>query len=247
MPQRKTPPKRINMYRKLAVLVLAVAALVASGARADESGVRQGFKSKFPKMNVESVGNTPFPGIFEVVVDGKVFYTDAKVSYLFSGDLLDVRGEPRNLTDEANAKIAAVALSKSTETAVKRVKGSGKRVLYTFEDPNCGYCKELQKELAKLSDVTIYTFLWPILSQDSLDKSKAIWCARDRARAWEDFMLRGAAPAKRECDTTALEKNQRLAQRFRLKGTPAVYLGSGEQIGGYVPAEKLEAALSTPR
>ena len=96
---------------KMAVLVLALAGLVASGARADESGIRQGFKSKFPKMNVESVGNTPFRGIFEVVVDGKVFYTDAKVSYLFSGDLLDVRGEPRNLTDEANAKIAAVALT----------------------------------------------------------------------------------------------------------------------------------------
>lgn len=236
------------MYKKLAVLVLAMAGLIASVARADEAGIRQGFKSKFPKMSVDSVGSTPFRGIFEVVVDGKVFYTDAKVSYLFSGDLLDVRGEPRNLTDEANAKIAAAALAKSTDLAVKRVKGSGKRVIYTFEDPNCGYCKELQKELAKLSDVTIYTFLWPILSQDSLEKSKAIWCSQDRAKAWEDYMIRGVAlTGKRDCDTTALEKNQRLAQRFRLKGTPAVYLASGEQIGGFVPVEKLEAALSRGR
>jgi thiol:disulfide interchange protein DsbC len=247
MPQRRTPPKRIDMYKKLGVLVLAAAGLMASGARADESGIRQGFKSKFPKMGVESVAATPFPGVFQVIVDGRVFYTDAKVSYLFSGDLLDVRGEPRNLTDEANAKIAAVALSKATESAVKRVKGSGKRVIYTFEDPNCGYCKELQKELAKVSDVTVYTFLWPILSQDSLDKSKAIWCSRDRAKAWEDYMIRGSAPGKRECDTAALERNQRLAQRFRLKGTPAVYLGNGEQIGGFVPAEKLEAALAAAR
>ena len=231
------------MYKTFAMLALAVAAVLSSGARADESGIRHGFKAKFPKMSVETIASTPFPGIFEVVVDGRVFYTDARVSYLFSGDLLDVRGDPRNLTDEANARLAAVALSKAADSAVKRVKGNGKRVVYTFEDPNCGYCKELQKELAKVQDVTIYTFLWPILSQDSMDKSKAIWCSRDRAKAWEDYMLRGTAPAKRDCDTAALERNQRLAQRFRLKGTPAVYLGSGEQIGGFVPAEKLEAAL----
>ena len=79
-------------------------------------------------------------------------------------------------------KLAAASLAKSTDSAVKRVKGNGKRVIYTFEDPNCGYCKELQKELAKLNDVTIYTFLWPILSQDSVDKSKAIWCAATAAR-----------------------------------------------------------------
>ena len=106
MPLRRTPPKRTTMYRKLAVLVLALAGLVASGARADESGIRQGFKSKFPKMNVESVGNTPFRGIFEVVVDGKVFYTDSKVSYLFSGDLLDVRGEPRGIGEEEHRRDA---------------------------------------------------------------------------------------------------------------------------------------------
>ena len=234
------------MYRTL--VVLALIAGFATAASADESGIRQGFKAKFPKMNVESVGNTPFPGIFEVIVDGQIFYTDAKVSYLFSGNLLDVRGEPRNLTQQAMGKLAAATLAKSTELAVKRVKGNGKRVLYTFEDPNCGYCKELQKELVKLNDVTIYTFLWPILSQDSVDKSKAIWCSRDRAKAWEDYMIRGARPGgKSDCDTSALDKNAKLAQRFGLRGTPAVYLASGEQVGGYVPAPKLEAALAGAR
>ena len=91
--------------------------------------------------------------------------------------------QPRNLTQETTSKIAAAALAKATNSAVKRVKGNGKRVIYTFEDPNCGYCKELQKELVKVNDVTIYTFLWPILSQDSVEKSKAIWCAADRGKA----------------------------------------------------------------
>jgi len=178
-----------------------------------------------------------------------VYYTDEKASYMFSGDLIDMRGqEPRNLTRETSNKIASTALSKSTDFAVKRVRGNGKRVIYTFEDPNCGYCKELQKELIKLNDVTIYTFLWPILSPDSIDKSKSIWCSKDRAKTWEEAMLKGVPPTgKRDCDTTAIEKNQRLAQRFNLKGTPAVYLANGEQIGGYVPATQLESALASQR
>jgi len=96
-----------------------------------------------------------------------------------------------------------------------------------------------------VNDVTIYTFLWPILSPDSTEKSKAIWCAKDRAKAWDDWMLRGVAPTgKRDCDTAVLEKNAKLAARFGLRGTPGIYLASGEQVGGFVPADKLEAALA---
>ena len=236
-------------FIRLAVAILAlIASTTCTAASADEAGIRAVFQSNF-NMTVESVTPTPFPGLYEVVLNGVVFYTDAKVSYMFKGDLLDMRGvQPKNLTEEAGAKLAASTLAKSTDLAVKRVKGSGKRVIYTFEDPNCGYCKELQKELAKLNDVTIYTFLWPILSQDSIDKSKAIWCARDRAKAWDDYMLKGISPGtKRDCDTTAIERNQRLAQRFGLRGTPAVYLVNGDHVGGYVPAERLEAALAATR
>ena len=233
------------MFKTFLIAAFAAASLAAGSAGADENSVRQAFQSKFPKMAVESVTRTPFPNVYEVVVDGQVFYTDEKTSYLFSGNLLDLRaGQPRNMTQETNNKLAAGLLAKSTEFAVKRVKGNGKRVVYTFEDPNCGYCKEQQKELGKMNDVTIYTFLWPILSQDSVDKAKAIWCSKDRARAWEDTMLRGATPSgRRDCDTTPLDRNAQIAQRFGLRGTPAVYVASGEQIGGFVPAEKIEAAL----
>jgi thiol:disulfide interchange protein DsbC len=221
-----------------------MASLTAVAAHGDENSVRQAFQSKFPKMAVESIARTPFPNMYEVIVDGQVFYTDDKASYLFSGNLLDLRsGQPRNMTQETNNKLAATVLAKSTELAVKRVKGNGKRVIYTFEDPNCGYCKELQKELGKMNDVTIYTFLWAILSPDSVEKSKAIWCSKDRARAWDDVMLKGVTPTgPRDC-ATPLERNAQIAQRFGLRGTPAIYIGSGEQIGGYVPADKIEAAL----
>jgi thiol:disulfide interchange protein DsbC len=228
---------------------LFVLGLVAGSVHANETAVRQAVVAKFPKMSIESVAKTPFQGIYEVVLDGQVYYTDEKASYMFSGSLIDIRGkEPRNLTQETTNKMASSALAKATDLAVKRVKGNGKRVIYTFEDPNCGYCKELQKELVKLNDVTIYTFLWPILSPDSIEKSKAIWCSKDRAKAWEEYMIKGVAlTGKRDCDTSAIEKNQRLAQRFNLKGTPAVYLASGEQVGGYLPASQLETALGSVR
>ena len=110
------------------------------------------------------------------------------------------------------------------------MKGNGKRVIYTFEDPNCGYCKELQKELAKLNDVTIYTFLWPILSQDSVDKSKAIWCAHDRGEGLGRLHAQGRSrrSGKRDCDTP-LESNGELAQRFGIRGTPGVFWRTGSR------------------
>ncbi len=227
------------------LLALALAAPVT--AHANENAVRQAFVARFPGAAVESVTRLPIGGLYEIVFEGQVVYTDEKVSYIMSGNLFDLRGSTeRNLTRERMMQVASQTLSKSQDAAIKRVKGNGKRVIYTFEDPNCGYCRQLQKEFIKLNDVTIYTFLLPILSEDSADKSKAIWCSRDRARAWEDVMLKGTLPAaaRKDCETP-FEKNAQLAQRFGIRGTPAVYLANGQQIGGYVPAEKLEQALNT--
>ena len=237
-----------NPMKIVVALCAACFLAVTTGVAANDSAIRQAFQKKFPKMTVESVTPSPFAGIFEVVVEGQVFYTDDKVSYMFSGNLLDMRGEkPRNLTQETQGTLAAAALAKSTASEVKRVMGNGKRVVYTFEDPNCGYCKELQKELAKLNDVTIYTFLWPILSQDSVEKSKAIWCAADRGKAWDDYMIKNVTPSgKRDCETP-LERNAELAQRFGIRGTPGVFLANGQQVGGFVPADKLEASLAAVR
>jgi thiol:disulfide interchange protein DsbC len=124
------------------------------------------------------------------------------------------------------------------------VRGNGKRVLYTFEDPNCGYCKELYKELAKMTDVTVYTYLLPILSPDSTEKSRAIWCAKDRVKAWDQVMTKGAVsePSK-PCDAP-LAKNTEMSQRLGIRGTPAIYMANGQQLGGYVPAQQIEQAFA---
>lgn len=233
------------MLIQIALVLCAVLAPITQ-AFADEAAVRRGFQARFPDMKIESVARTPFPGLYEVVFDGQVVYTDDKLAFLMSGNLFDLRNpQERNLTRERRDQIATSALSKAQGNAIKRVRGNGKRVVYTFEDPNCGYCKELQKELNKMTDITVYTFLLPILSPDSVEKSKAVWCSRDRSRAWDDLMNKGslAANAPKNC-ATPLEENQELAKRFGVRGTPAVYLANGQQVGGYLPADKLEQALS---
>ena len=238
------------MLRKLAAIVLTTAAFAAAAADGGEAVIRKAMQGRFPDIAVESVSRTPFNNLYEVVLGGRILYTDDKASFIFFGSLLDTRGGvDKDLTRERSAQLAAQSLRKSTDNAIKRVRGNGRRVLYTFEDPNCGYCRELQKELLKLNDVTIYTFLWPILSPDSVDKSKAVWCSKDRAKAWDDLMSRGVAPqANAKCDAP-LDKNIEMAQRFGARGTPAVFLADGTTIGGLVAADKLDQALNstTPR
>jgi thiol:disulfide interchange protein DsbC len=234
------------MPRRLLTVLLMVTGLAAASARANDAEIRKAMQARFPGMPIESVTKTPFPGIFEVVVGGRIVYTDEKTSWLFVGNLLDTRSSgERNLTAERSSQLAAEALSKSTASAIKRVRGNGKRVLYTMEDPNCGYCKAFHKELAKLNDITIYTFLWPILSPDSTDKSKLVWCAKDRVKAWDDIMARGVLPQNDGKCEAPLEKNKELAQRLGARGTPAVFLADGRPLPGMVPADRLEEALST--
>jgi thiol:disulfide interchange protein DsbC len=233
------------MSGRLIASSLLLTCLIAGTAAASEA-VRKGVQARFPDMAIESVQKTPFSGLYEVVVGGRILYTDEKVSYIFIGNLIDARGAAeRDLTRERNAQLAIQTLRKASDQAIKRVRGNGKRVIYTFEDPNCGYCKQLQKELAKISDITIYTFLWPILSQDSVDKSRAIWCAKDRAKAWDDVMLRGAAAQSDGNCVVPFEKNHELTQRFGIRGTPAIFLADGRMLGGYLPAAELEKEMSS--
>lgn len=221
--------------------------LATGPVHANEAAVRQAFQSKIPDVAVDSVSKTPMPGLYEIVAGGQIFYVDEKVNFLIRGVLFDARTPAmRNITQARNAELAAQTLLKSTDNAIKRVRGNGRRVIYTFEDPNCGYCKQQQKELLKLTDVTIYTFLWPILSPDSIEKSRAVWCSKDRAKAWEDLMSRGVVPQDGAKCETPLEKNMEMARRFGANGTPAVFIADGRMLGGYVTADKIEEAFRSP-
>ena len=231
------------MIKKLFAALMLVS-LSAVAQDADEAKLRAALQAKLPKVPIDSIARTPFPGIFEVVTGGEIVYTDARGEFMMGGTLYDLRGaQPRNITQDTQQKIAAKVITSSHDSAIKMVRGNGRRVIYTFEDPNCGYCKELYKELAKMTDITVYTFLLPILSPDSADKSRAIWCSRDRARAWEQIMTKGALTEVGKPCEAPLQKNAQMAQKLNIRGTPAIYLASGQQLGGFVPAQQIEQAL----
>ncbi len=230
------------MLKKLLPFLLG--ALLASAAIADEAVVKKNFESKFG-AKAESVTKSGYLGLYEIYADGQILYSDEKGTAFIIGPLIDGR-TMKNVTQERMNKLTAIKWSElPLERAVKQVRGDGKRVLATFEDPNCGYCKRLAKDLQKLDNVTIYTFLLPILSPDSLEKSKAIWCAADRAKAWTDWMVDGKAPGgKTDCDTTAITKNQEFGRKLNINGTPTLFFASGERLPGAVPLQQIEEKLA---
>lgn len=221
--------------------------MAGASAHADAEKLKRDLRARLPGASVDSVTLTPFAGLYEVMVDGEIVYADEKAEYLFSGSIFDIRTlPPRNLT-EGNARRATVGVlaHAAGELAIKRVRGGGKRVLYTFEDPNCSYCKALHLELGKLDNVTIYTFPTPILSLDSAEKSLAAWCSSDRAGAWDKLMSGGGPVPPASC-ANPLEKVAALARRLDITSTPVIYLGDGRRINGFVALDRLEKALDSP-
>lgn len=230
------------MLKKMLSLTLAMAC--ASFAIADEADIRKAMESKLG-TKVESVTKSGYLGLYEVFADGNIVYTDEKATAIIVGPLIDGK-TMKNVTEERMRKLTAIRFNDlPLDRAIKQVRGDGKRVLATFEDPNCGYCKRLAKEMLKLDNVTIYTFLLPILSEDSVRKSRQIWCTSDRAKTWNDWMLDGKAPAGREdCDTSAITKNQEFGRKLNISGTPTLFFGDGERIPGAVPLARIEQKLN---
>ena len=236
------------------IVSAALLSFFVLGCSAQEAEIQKAVESRLG-IKVDSVTKAGYFGLYEVYADGNIFYTDEKVTAMLIGgdmirapqalNLIDLKTN-RNITDERMRKLNAIKFSDlPLEQAIKQVRGNGKRVIATFEDPNCGYCKRLAKDLQKLENVTIYTFLYPILSEDSLKKSRQIWCAADRNRAWLDWIIDGKQPGGRDnCDTTAVSKNQEFGRRLNITGTPTIIFADGERIPGAVPLATLEQKLN---
>jgi thiol:disulfide interchange protein DsbC len=225
-----------------------LAACLSLGVMADEAEIRKGMEAKLG-TKVESVTKSGYMGLYEVYADGNVLYTDEKMTAIMVGAQLIDAKTMKNVTEERMKKLSAIKFSElPLERAIKQVKGDGRRVLATFEDPNCGYCKRLAKDLQKLDNVTVYTFLYPILSEDSVRKSRQIWCASDRAKAWSDWMVEGRALNGREdCDVSAIARNQELGRRLNITGTPTIFFLDGERVPGAMPLARIEQKLNQAR
>jgi thiol:disulfide interchange protein DsbC len=233
---------------KLAFLLAA--ALVTScvdAQNAVETTIRKAIEPRLNGSKIESIKETPYAGLYEIRVAGDILYTDKKGEYLVIGHVYDAKST-RDLTRERIDDINKVKFSDLPfESALKQVKGDGKRVIAVFEDPNCGYCKRLrQTTLKTLDNVTIYTFMYNILSEDSFVKSKNVWCSPDRTKAWDDWMVNGKAPAAAPANCEAPnDKVLALGQKLRIQGTPAIFFADGSRIPGAVDQKTLEAKLAS--
>ena len=224
-------------------LLLMLAAVFCLSAHADEAKVKSILKKNYPQIgNVENVYKAPYLGLYEVVTDDQLFYTDEKAQYLINGSIYDMKNG-RNLTEERSRKLFAVDFDKLPfEIAVKRVKGNGQRKMAYLTDPNCGYCKKLEGELKNMDNVTLYRFLYPIFP-GSDEKVRNILCSADPNKTWEDWMLNGVLPPSGNC-ATQTEKVLALGKKLHVNGTPTLIFADGVQVPGYMPAADLEKALN---
>jgi len=233
---------------RLAGLAALLAGSLGS-ALAQEALIRKNLAERLPALSkIDEVSKTPMNGLYELRVNGSdIFYTDAEGNFLIQGNLLDTKAK-RNLTEERVEKLSAIDFAAlPLKDAFTQVRGNGKRQLAVFEDPNCGYCKRFERDLQKINDVTIHTFLIPILSPDSVEKSKNIWCAKDKGKAWLDWMVRDQPAAKASCDTAALERNLAFSKKYRITGTPTVFFADGTRVPGAIGAEQIEKTLASAK
>jgi thiol:disulfide interchange protein DsbC len=239
------------MKTKLALLLAT--GLIASCVDAEttvEANIRKAVEPRLGQgVKIDSVKKTPYAELYEIRVGGDILYTDKKGDYLIVGQVYNAKTSA-NLTRARIDEINKIKFSDlPLELALKQVKGDGSRVIAVFEDPNCGYCKRLrQTTLKEVDNVTIYTFMYNILSDDSFAKSKNIWCAPDRVKAWDDWMINGkvppAAPAKCESPN---DKVVALGQKLKIQGTPAIFFKDGSRIPGAIDLQGLEAKLSSTK
>lgn len=232
------------MLKTILACCLAALSFSASLAHAGEAEIRKAVATLYgSNVKVDAIRKAEALNLYELRIGSEILYSDEKGTYFVQGDIIDVAAH-QNITQVRKNKLAQIKFSDlPLEMAVKTVRGNGKRIFATFEDPNCGYCKKLAKDMASMNDYTMYTFLYPILSPDSGEKSKAIWCASDRAKAWSDWMVKGNAPAASNC-ATPTDKVVELGQKLNIHGTPTIFLANGERIPGALPVAQLEKELN---
>lgn len=221
--------------------------LASAPAFADEAAIRKNLAERYAKFPaIDEVTKTSIPGIYELRLGSEVLYTDEEANHLIEGHLIDTRAR-RNLTESRLDRLSAFDFDKLPfKDAFVWKSGTGARRMAVFADPNCGYCKHLEADLRKLKNVTIYTFLIPVLGPDSAQKSNDIWCARDRTATWLGWMLQGQAipRADAKCDSSAIDRNLALSRKHRVNGTPALVFSDNSRVSGAIGVDDIEKQLA---
>jgi thiol:disulfide interchange protein DsbC len=231
----------------------ALTLAVHMGLLAQEATIRKNLGERHPRFQkIDGIAKSPMPGLFEVWLDRgegvELYYTDAQGNFILQGSLWDTR-ERRDLTEERMMKLSAIDFdSLPLKDAFTIVRGNGARKMAVFEDPNCGYCKRFERDLQKVDNVTVYLFLYPILGAASMERSKAIWCAKEPTKAWLDWMVNDKAPTGiPNCDAAALTRNVEFGRKHRISGTPTLLFQDGSRVPGAINASQVERHLAGGR
>ena len=234
--------------KRLAALLATLLFAASAGAQQDAAAerVKAELKKKIPEASVDVIRKVPYGGLYEVVVGSEIFYTDEKASYLLLGSIVDMKSR-ENVTEARMRQLNKVAFdSLPFENAIKIVRGNGSRRVAMFADPNCGYCKRFERDLLAVNDITVYLFLYPILSPDSTEKSKAVWCSADPAKSWIDLMTKDAVIQGDKSCATPIDKNIAYGREKRINGTPTIFFQNGERVPGAMPIADFEKRLTAP-
>jgi thiol:disulfide interchange protein DsbC len=233
---------KMHLVRLVASLAVVFCAQAALG---QEAVIRKNIAERLPDFpKIDEITKTPVPGIYELRIGVDVLYSDEQGNHVFEGQLIDTRTRT-NLTEARVAKLTAIDFgSLPLKDAIVWKQGTGARKLVVFADPNCGYCKKFERDLQQVKDITVYTFLYPILGGDSPEKARNIWCAKDSTKVWRDWMIEGTAiPAAAPCDASALQRNYALGRKHRITGTPGLVFEDGSHKPGALDAAQIEKLL----
>ncbi len=233
-----------SFFMSIRIAASLTSLVVSFSALANPDLIKKEIEKNFPEIKVDKITKTAYDGLYEIFAGNELLYTDKKASFFLLGNLIDTKTR-ENVSEVRLQKLTAIRFDDlPLDMAFKTVRGNGSRRMAVFSDPNCGYCKRFETDLLELKDVTIYTFLYPILAPDSMPKSRQVWCSEDRTKAWQDLMIRGMLPGSDgKCDAP-IEKIVELGNRLRINSTPATVFENGERVPGALPKAMLEAKLA---
>lgn len=227
-----------EMMKKLCSI--AVALLLSHSAFAAEDTLKNKLNQQYPALKIENLQKTEMPGLYSATLNEQVVYLDEAGQYLFTGSMIRLKDQ-KNLTKDLVLQQNSIDWKKlPLNNAIKTVRGTGKRQLAVFSDPNCPYCKRLETELAKLTDVTIYTFIYPLKPQ-SIAVSKQVWCDKNPAQAWRNLLQKNINPSAAATCANPIQQNLKLGESLGVNGTPTLILSNGFKLVGAYPAEQLES------
>lgn len=230
---------------KTLISSLALGLALTSTAFADQATLEMNLKQQYPELPAKVTGSTPINGLYEVQISSDIVYTDEHAQYFLVGNLIDFKNK-ENLTSKREQQLNSIDVSSlPLNQAIKQVKGNGSRVLYVFSDPDCPYCQQLEKTLASINNITIYTFLMPLvnLHPNAEIVSKQIWCSSNKVKALADHMQHQEKLTSKTTCANPIEKNIKLGQSLNINGTPTLFLQNGRRIAGSLDAEQLEYVL----